>query len=119
MKIKYNCPNLRGLGGDFVLKPGVNDVPDDVFEKWADHPQIVPLIKSGKIEVLDDKGKVIAPPADLGEDEPEAPKAKRGRKPKAEAPAQEPAKDPKAEEPPKGTEPTEAELAALMAGGAK
>lgn len=120
-QIRYSVANLRGLGSDFVLRPGLNDVPDHVFEQYAENPQILDLIKQGKIEVLDPSGKAIKPPSSASTAPASAPaKGKPGRKPKAkaepEAPAQETAKaEPEAPAAKASSEPTDEEIAALAA----
>jgi hypothetical protein len=111
MKIKYNLPHVRGLGPTTQLHPGkINDVPDDVWEEFKDHPQIAPLVESGDIEVITAKAAAkaakAAPAPAATEDKPKA--TKPGPKPKAaQAPAPAATED--------ASEPTEEELAALAA----
>lgn len=84
-KINYKPANLRGLGIDFQLKPGSNDVPDDLWAKWSKDSEIRGLIEAGQIEV---EGK----PAKRAPKPPPPPKALA---PKVEAPK---ADEPKPEE---------------------
>lgn len=68
-KLNYKPANLRGLGSDHQLKPGINIVDDEVWKRWKNHPHITPLIDSGDIQVLAETDK---------------PKGKPGPKPKGE-----------------------------------
>lgn len=67
MKILYKPANVRGLGPAFQLKPGENDVPDNVWNAYKDHPHIKRLIESKDIEELSPASQAPAkatPPAE-------------------------------------------------------
>ena len=106
-KLNYKPANLRGLGTDFQLKPGSNNVPDEVWAKWEKDGEIVALCESGMIEVE-------------GAEAP-APKRKaKGAAPKAapKPPPPPPAPEPE-EEDDEGAELSDAELEQLAADAAK
>ena len=101
IRIRYNAANIRGLGPDFQLRPGINEVPENVLQKFAGHPEIVRLVKDGTIEPLD--GDKIEPA--------KAPRGARGGR-KAAVKADEQADDDGEQA---GAEPSKAALAAQIA----
>lgn len=95
-KINYKPANLRGLGSDHQIKPGLNTVPDEIWKRWKDHPEIKSLIDSGDVQVLAETDK---------------PKGKPGPKPKDEQPPE----GDKGETEPNEAEKLKAEMQAAIA----
>ncbi len=61
MLIKNNKPNLRGFGDELTLKPGVNDVPAEVWQKVVAKygGNLQRLLDDGIVEVVEEAGAPI------------------------------------------------------------
>lgn len=46
------------IGPNAIVMPGINDMPNDVFEKFKEHPSVKARIASGDIQIIDEQKAV-------------------------------------------------------------
>ncbi len=46
------------IGPNAIVMPGINEMPNDVFEKFKEHPSVQARIASGDIQIIDEQKAV-------------------------------------------------------------
>ena len=46
------------IGPNAIVMPGINEMPNDVYEKFKQHPSVQARIASGQIQVIDEQKAV-------------------------------------------------------------
>lgn len=71
MRILFGGNNVRGLGTDAILIPGINEIPEAILVKWSKDPEIRALIENGTIKDMDEDAAPAEPvPAKRGPGRP-------------------------------------------------